>query len=238
MADPLHERAGQTTLAVARPSTVTRVAAGALLGLVLVVTLFSDGVSHAGLRADQPRLVVTRAQPTTGQFARGCSVRRTARSILRLFAAYNRGEIDSAMKMISPTGTFHWFTQANGDGSVGGSPRGSRRALRAYFEERHAAGERWVLVMAELFIRTATTRELDLGVQYRRVAPDLPPGAGGRLQIADAKVSIEDCRDGRVAVWASGLDLTLGRPYSQYTAFNCPRPTSWDPERVAVACAS
>ena len=142
------------------------------------------------------------------------------------------------MSMISEPGTFRWFTQSDRYGLASGSARGDRRELRTYLEQRHAAGERWVLVMVEVLVRAPVRRSVGLAVQYRRIAPDLLADAGGRLQIADGKAEIADCRGGRVTVWASGMDLAPGQDYSEHVGFACPRPNAWDPELTAVACAN
>lgn len=157
-----------------------------------------------------------------------------------MFAAFNRGNASLLMKWIAPRGTFKWFTQANGDGSGGGERNGSRSRLAGYLRARWLAGERWRLVMLALrpeARRGKPSRTIEMSIQYRRLAPDLPPNAGGRLGIADGKASIGDCLNGRIEVWSSGLDIAPNRDYSEFVGFACPRTPDWTPGRPIIACA-
>lgn len=206
------------------------------------LTLTVASLATAVQQPDRNRtdLVVTRAKPTVGYFISGCGVSRTAHQIQAIFATFNSGDIGSVLKWVAPSGEFRWFTQANGDGTSGGERDSSRSGLQTYLRARWHAGERWRLVMLALRPEARRGRPsptIEVTIQYRRLAPDLPPNAGGRLGIADGKASIGHCRSGKIDVWSSGLDIAPNRDYSQFVAFACPRRHDWNPTQTIIACA-
>jgi hypothetical protein len=212
------------------------------LAVAAALTISVIGLAAGVQHQDRSRtdFVITRARPTFGYFIPGCGVAATAQQVLGMFAAFNSGRIPSVMRWIAPAGQFRWFTQANGDQSAGGERDGSRSRLDIYLRARWLAGERWRLVMLTLRPEARRGRPsptIGVSIQYRRLASDLPPNAGGRLGIADGKASIADCRNGRIEVWSSGLDIAPNRDYSEIVIFECPRPKDWRPPRPIIACA-
>lgn len=214
----------------------------ACLAAVSALTTSARGLAAVGHSQDRGRteFVVTRATPTVGYFTRGCGVATTAYQIQAMFAAFNRGNISQVMKRVAGSGQFRWFTQANGDGSVTGERDGSRSRLGRNLRARWLAGERWRLIMLGLrpqARRGSPSWSIDVSIQYRRLASDLPKNAGGRLGIADGKATIGDCRNGQIGAWSSGLDIARNRDYSEFVAFPCPRPKEWSPPRPTIVCA-